>query len=164
MPKDFDDAAKEILNLSDSAIIPFLNASFSASHPPDTRVIRTNTEYRILPPEGGSGRKTIIADEVFLVGETDRYHIEIELTRKAGMAIRMFRYDVAEALDHPVEEDGVQTINFPKSLVIYLEPSAKTPDYEPLRVRFPDGSLYDHRTQVINPLVIPRLCRGTPRV
>jgi hypothetical protein len=78
------------------------------------------------------------------------YHIEIELHRKAGMAIRMFRYDVAEALDHPTEEDGVQTINFPKSLVIYLEPSAKTPDYELLRVRFPDGSLYDHRTQLIN--------------
>jgi hypothetical protein len=149
MPKDFDDAAKEILNLSDSAIIPFLNASFSASHPPDARVIRTNTEYRLPPPETGSGRKTIIADEVFLVGETDHYHIEIELTRKAGMAVRMFRYDTAEALEHPSEEGGVQTINFPKSLVIYLEPPANTPDYELLRIRFPDGACYHHKTPVI---------------
>jgi hypothetical protein len=149
MPKDFDDAAKEILNLSDTAIIPFLNASFSASHPPDARVVRANTEYRVPPAEQRSGGKTIIADEIFLVGETDRCHIEIELHRKAGMAVRMFRYDVAEALDHPTEEDGVQTINFPKSLVIYLEPPANAPDYELLRVRFPDGALYDHRTQVI---------------
>jgi hypothetical protein len=150
MPKDFDDAAKEILNLSDIAIIPFLNANFAASHPPDARIIRTNTEYRIPQAETVSGGKTIIADEIFLVGETDRYHLEIELHRKAGMAIRMFRYDVAEALDHPTEEDSVQTINFPKSLVIYLESPANTPDYELLRVRFPDGACYNHRTQVIN--------------
>jgi hypothetical protein len=149
MPKDFDDAAKEILNFSDSAIIPFINANFAAAHPPDVRIIRTNTEYRVPPAEQKSGGKTIIADEIFLVGETDRYHIEIELHRKAGMAIRMFRYDVAEAMDHPTEEDGVQTINFPKSLVIYLEPTANTPDHELLHVRFPDGALYHHRTQVI---------------
>jgi hypothetical protein len=148
MPKDFDDAAKEILNLSDSAIIPFLNASFSASHPPDSRVVRTNTEYRLSPAKAASG-KTIIADEVFLVGDTDRYHIEIELTRKAGMALRMFRYDAAEALEHPAEEGGVQTINFPKSVVIYLEPPANTPDYELLRVRFPDGVCYEYRVPVI---------------
>jgi hypothetical protein len=149
MPKDFDDAAKEILNLSDSAIIPFLNANFAASHPPDVRIIRTNTEYHVPPAEQKPGGKTIIADEVFLVGGTDHYHIEIELKRKAGMAIRMFRYDAAEALNHPVEEDGVQTINFPKSLVIYLEPTANTPDYELLRVRFPDGACYNHKTPVI---------------
>jgi hypothetical protein len=149
MSKDFDDAAKEILNLSDSAIIPFLNASFSTSHPPDAQVVRTNTGYRLPPVEPGSGRKTIIADEVFLVGDTDRYHIEIELTRKAGMALRMFRYAAAEALEHPSEENGVQTITFPKSLVIYLEPPANTPDYELLRVRFPDGLCYDHRIPVI---------------
>jgi hypothetical protein len=47
MHNDFDNAAKEILNLSGRAIIPFLNASFSASHPPDARVIRTNTEYHL---------------------------------------------------------------------------------------------------------------------
>jgi hypothetical protein len=45
--KDFDNAAKEILNLSDRAIIHFLNANFSSSHPPDAHVIRTNTEYRL---------------------------------------------------------------------------------------------------------------------
>jgi hypothetical protein len=102
-------------------------ASFSASHPPDARVVRINTEYRLPPAKTGSGRKTIIVDEVFLVGDTDRYHIEIELTRKAGMAVRMFRYDTAEALEHP----------------------ANTPDYELLRVRFPNGLCYDHRTPVI---------------
>jgi hypothetical protein len=65
------------------------------------------------------------------------------------MALRMFRYDVAEALEHPAEEDGVQTISFPKSLIIYLEPGAGAPDYESLRVRFPDGSCYEYRTPVI---------------
>jgi hypothetical protein len=149
MPKGFDDAAKEILNLSDTAIIPFLNASFSASHPPDARVVRTNTEYRLPPAEGGSGRKTISADEVFLIGGTDRYHIEIELTRKTGMALRMFRYDAAEALEHPLGEKGVQSIYFSKSLVIYLEPPANTPDYELLRVHFPDGARYDYQVPVV---------------
>jgi hypothetical protein len=96
-----------------------------------------------------SKTQTVIADEVFLVGDADRYHIEIELTRKAGMAVRMFRYDTAEALEHPAREGGVQTINFPKSMGIYLKPPANTPGYELLRVRFPNGLCYDHRIPVI---------------
>jgi hypothetical protein len=151
----FDSAAKEILNLSDQAVIHFLNANFSASHPPDTRVVRTNTEYRV-PSRSKKGRsgKTIIADEVLLVEEpsghrTSRYHIEIQLEREAGMAIRMFLYDAAEALQHPVEENGIQTVIFPKSLVIYLEPAGATPDHEALRVRFPDGFCHEYQVQVI---------------
>jgi hypothetical protein len=151
MHNDFDNAAKEILSLSNQAIIPFLNANFSAAHPPDAAVIRTNTEYR-LPSHSGKrrpGGKTVIADEVLLVGENSRYHIEIQLDRRAGMALRMFRYDAAEALEHPLNENGVETIDFPKSLVIYLEPTAGVPDHEMLRVRFPDGSCYEYRTPVI---------------
>jgi hypothetical protein len=151
MHNDFDNAAKEILSLSDRAIIHFLNANFSASHPPDTPVIRTNTEYR-LPSRSKDGRsrgKTVIADRVFLVGESSRYHIEIQLDRRAGMALRMFRYDAAEALEHPLSEGGVETVSFPKSLVIYLEPAAGAPDYELLRIRFPDGFCYEYRTPVI---------------
>ncbi|MDR1127683.1 MAG: hypothetical protein LBL20_00080, partial [Treponema sp.] len=89
MHNDFDTAAKEILNLSDRAIIRFLNANFSASHPPDAPVVRTNTEYRhpSRPGKGRPGAKTIIADSVFLVGERSRYHIEIQLDRRAGMAL-----------------------------------------------------------------------------
>jgi hypothetical protein len=65
------------------------------------------------------------------------------------MALRMFRYDDAEALGHPGEKDGVTTVSFPKSLVMYLEPAAGTRDCELLRVCFPDGSCYEYRTPVI---------------
>jgi hypothetical protein len=65
------------------------------------------------------------------------------------MAVRMFRYDTAEAQEHSSKEGGVQTINFPKSMVIYLEPPVNTPDYELLRVRFPDGVYYEYRVPVI---------------
>ncbi|MDR1353488.1 MAG: hypothetical protein LBK05_09425, partial [Treponema sp.] len=151
MHNDFDNAAKEILNLSGRAIIPFLNATFSASHPPDAPVVRTNTEYRLpsRSQKGRPGSKTIIADSVFLVGENSRYHIEIQLDRRAGMALRMFRYDAAEALEHPLNEGGVESVSFPKSLVIYLEPATGAPDHELLRVRFPDGFCYEYRTPVI---------------
>ncbi|MDR2029590.1 MAG: hypothetical protein LBP93_08655 [Treponema sp.] len=151
MPNNFDTAAKEILGLSNSAIIPFLNANFAASHPIDARIIRTNTEYRLpsRPKKALPGSKTIIADEVFLVGDSSYYHLEVQLRRKTGMALRMFRYAAAEALGHPGEEDGVTTVSFPKSLVMYLEPAAGTPDCELLRVRFPDGSCYEYRTPVI---------------
>jgi hypothetical protein len=148
---DFDTAAKEIFNLSDRAIIPFLNANLGASHPPDARVVRANTEHRL--PSRATGKplrdKTIIADAVFLVDGTDYCHVEVQLDRRAGMALRVFRYDVAEALEHPVEEGGVQTISFPKSLVIYLEPNPRAPDHELLRVRFPDDFDYEYRTPAI---------------
>jgi hypothetical protein len=143
----FDAAAKEILNLSDRAIIPFLNANFAASIPPNVPVFRTNTEHRL--PSSEKTSRTIIADAVFLVADT-RYHIEVQLDRRTGMALRMFRYGLAKALDDPGEEDGVPLIDFSKSLVIYLEPSAAAPDHELLRIRFPDGSRHEYRAPVIN--------------
>jgi hypothetical protein len=78
MHNDFDSAVKEILSLSNQAIIPFLNANFSASHPPDAPIIRTNTEYRLpsRPGKGRPGGKTVIADRVFLVGENFRKEME----------------------------------------------------------------------------------------
>jgi hypothetical protein len=148
---DFDNAAKEILNFSDRAIIHFLNANFDASHPPDARLIRAGTEHRLpaLPAGEPLQSKTIIADETFLVEGSVYYHIEAQLTRRSGMALRMFRYDIAQALAQPVEEDGVETIRLPKSLVIYLEPPPGAPDHELLRVIFPDGSVHEHRTPAI---------------
>jgi uncharacterized protein (UPF0335 family) len=65
------------------------------------------------------------------------------------MALRMFRYDAAEALEHPLNEGGVETVSFPQSLVIYLEPAAGAPDSELLRIRFPDGFCYEYRTPMI---------------
>jgi hypothetical protein len=151
----FDNAAKEILNLSDRAIIRFLNANLGASHPPDARVTRSNTEYRLPSPKRRSRQKTVVADMILLVGEKDHYHVEVQLDRRAGMALRMFRYDVAEALEHSAEEDGVQTISFPKSLVIYLENAAGAPDHELLRVRFPDGSIHEYSTPVVKLTELP---------
>jgi hypothetical protein len=143
----FDAAAKEILNLSDRAIIPFLNANFAASIPPNVPVFRTNTELRI--PSSEKDFRTIIADAVFLIADTC-YHIEVQLDRRTGMALRMFLYGLAQALDDPGEEDGVPLIDLPKSLVIYLEPPAAAPDHELLRIRFPDGSRHEYRAPVIN--------------
>jgi hypothetical protein len=145
----FDNAAKEILNLSDRAIIRFLNANLDASHPPDAHVSRSNTEYRLPSPKKRSRRKTVVADMILLVEEKDHYHVEVQLDRRAGMALRMFRYDVAEAMERPVKEDGVQTISFPKSLVIYLENAAGAPDHELLQIRFPDGFSHEYSTPVI---------------
>jgi predicted transposase/invertase (TIGR01784 family) len=151
MHNDFDTTAKEILNLSDRAIVAFLNACLGASFPPEARVTRANAEYR-LPSLSGKRRsrpKTIVADKVLLVEEAGHCHVEIQLCRKPGMAFRMFRYDIAEALEHPTEKDGVWAVNFPRSMVIYLEPAAGTPERELLRVFFPDGARYNYSTPVI---------------
>jgi hypothetical protein len=152
MHNDFVSAAKEIFNLSDRAIIPFLNANFSASHPPDARVIRINTKHRFPLEKIYSQGKTIIADEVFLINDIDdsfRYHIEIQLDRRANMDIRRFLYDATEVLEHATKENGVWTSIFPRDLVIYLEPSSGIPDVEIVRVHFADDFCYDLRTQVI---------------
>ena len=57
------------------------------------------------------------------------------------MAIRMFEYDLAIALENRRRVGRKFYVEFPKSCVIYLRSTKNTPDVEEVKVLFPDGQV-----------------------
>lgn len=77
------------------------------------------------------------------------YHIECQSRTDNTIAIRMFEYDVAVALQNVHGEDGNKVITFPHSAVLYLRHNSRTKDKEELIIRFDDGREYEYSVPVI---------------
>jgi hypothetical protein len=170
----FDELFKALMHLSDTAVTTFINALFSASHPPGSTVHQLNTEL----PHQGWGK--IIADMVITITEpindsantlkeagpldipasvpVTTYLIEAQIKDDDTMALRVFQYAFAigrqEAQKSKPQEDGIITIPLPQARVIYLEPTSHTPDVLHLRLESPDGAggAWDYRVKTLKVL------------
>ena len=68
-----------------------------------------------------------------------KYHIECQSTSDDTMLVRMFEYDAQIALDAGEVHDGVLTVRFPASAILYLRCRAATPDALTVRIELPGG-------------------------
>jgi hypothetical protein len=116
-PRLFDLVFKRLIRLSPGAVIRFINGLFGTSHPPESSVDYPNTET--------GGRST--------------YHVEVQSTDDAEIAVRVFEYGFAQALRTKTVDANVTTVQFPEARVIYVNPSKATPGEVRLRLEFPGG-------------------------
>jgi uncharacterized protein YihD (DUF1040 family) len=65
------------------------------------------------------------------------------------MAIRIFEYGYAHALQNKTTTDGVIILPFPRAIVIYLEAGGATPDELTVRLIFPDGKGHDFTVKTL---------------
>ena len=65
------------------------------------------------------------------------------------MAVRMFEYDLAIAIDEALKEGSPYCVKFPKSAVFYLRHTSDTPDTLSLNVVFPDNQEFIYQVPVI---------------
>ncbi|MDR1149810.1 MAG: hypothetical protein LBK66_14385, partial [Spirochaetaceae bacterium] len=139
----FDRSFKKIIGgLSSKALIRFINGLFGSKHTPDSEVKRLNTE------QIDENLKKRLCDEIVSVAG-QKYVIEEQTTSDANMAIRIFEYGYAEALNDRKTKDGVILLSFPRMIVIYLEAGRVTPDILTVRMKFPDGSEHDFKVKTL---------------
>lgn len=113
-------------------------------YPEDAKIIRDPNEY-FLNQQGGK-QKERITDSIFrIAGFPEKwYHIECQSVADSSMVIRMFEYDALVALVHHNLEEGVLTVRFPESAVMFLRQSGNTPDAMKVRIVTKGGSvMYD---------------------
>ncbi|MFP3042492.1 hypothetical protein LQZ19_11815 [Treponema primitia] len=148
--KIFDEVFKALMQLSDLAVISFINALFDTTHPPDSQVIRRNTEF---PKRGGGKLFTDMVITIVSPGsqDTGTYLIECQIDDDDTMAFRVFEYAFAYGKQDLQKQDGIITLRFPQVRVIYLEPTPHTPDVQTLRLEFPDGH-WDYPVKTIKVL------------
>jgi hypothetical protein len=132
---------KQLIRLSNAAVIQFINGLFGTNHPLDSTVEYPNTETvsRKL--------RKIMSDTVIIIGGLHAYHIEGEIDND-NVALKVFEYGFAEGLrTQSIAEDNVRTIRFPQARVIYWETSGNTPNETTLRLIFPDETRYDYKVK-----------------
>jgi hypothetical protein len=120
---------------SSPAIVQLINALFGTDYPLDTPVRQLSTEYV------SNALEAFFADILFLVGN-DKYLVETQMTDDKEMAFRVFNYGYLDAKKNKIEDEGVIRLNFPRCVVVYLEPTKSTPKEVSVELVFPDKSIH----------------------
>jgi hypothetical protein len=141
----FDLILKQLIRLSNVAVVQFINGLFNTEHPLDSTVEYPNTETvsRKL--------RKLMSDTLVIINGIYTYHIEGEISDDADIVVRVFEYGFVEGLRTKTvtDDDNVIEIRFPDARIIYWETSRNTPDEVTLRLKFPDGKYHDYKVKTL---------------
>jgi hypothetical protein len=123
-------------------LLPLLNEIFGEHYKGDEKItFGVNEHY--LNQQDGRGEKRI-TDSSFLVEgaeQTKRYHLECQSSEDSSMLVRIFEYDSQIALDEGILREQVLEVTLPKSAVLFLRSSSKTPTEMQICINTPGGSV-----------------------
>ena len=137
----FDDVFRTIVEKMTYLLVPLINEVFHTSYPEDVKIVHLRNEHQLEDGELITDARLLIGDKV--------YHIECQSTDDTTMAIRMFEYDIAIALENRRRVGRKFWVEFPKSCVIYLRTTKNTPDVEEVRLKLPDGQVCEYRIPTV---------------
>jgi hypothetical protein len=139
----FDFILKQLMRLSNAAVINFINGLFGTKHPLDSKVEYPNTE------NVSRKLRRLMSDTIVIIGGVHVFHIEAEIGDDENIVVRVFEYGFMEGLrTKTVSKDGSRiSMKFPNARIIYWETTKKTPDEVTLSLEFPDGKNYNYKVK-----------------
>ena len=137
----FDDVFRTMVEKMTYLLVPLINEVFHTSYPEDVKIVHLRNEHQLEDGELITDARLLIGDKV--------YHIECQSTDDATMAIRMFEYDLAIALESRRRVGRRFFVEFPRSCVIYLRTTKNTPDVEEVELKLPDGQVCVYRVPTV---------------
>ena len=135
----YDKIIKRILTLSNVAVVNFINGIFGKYFPPDSKLTYNWTES-----VKNSLEKTI-ADTIITVNDSEKVHIEAQISRDNTIALRVFDYGYQDALKYKKTEKDRIILEFPQSKIIYLEHNRNTPDTVVLELNFGKQGKFEYK-------------------
>ena len=137
----FDDVFRTMVEKMTYLLVPLINEVFHTSYPEDVKIVHLRNEHQLEDGELITDARLLIGDKV--------YHIECQSTDDITMAIRMFEYDFAIALESRRRVGRKFYVEFPRSCVIYLRTTKNTPDVEEVELKLPDGQVCVYRVPTV---------------
>lgn len=148
MSTPYDDVFRTLLEKCSKLIVPVINEVFHTDYSMQEKIELLSNEHYITelekePATNGDSEKRI-TDSCVLI-RNNLYHIECQSRKDYTMEIRMIEYDFHIALSNREEIDGIQTMRFPESAVLYLRHDTKTPDAMQVKLILPNQEevMYD---------------------
>ncbi len=141
----WDEMLKAIVERMPEQLLPLIEDVFQVTYEKGTkiRILPTN---KVVPKNVQNRKLTSIYSDIAVQIGSDYYHLESQLKNDKFMAIRMIRYDFHLALSNSVTEIGPNEylIEFPKSVVLYMEPNSNIPDKLICHVKYADGNIHNY--------------------
>ena len=137
----FDRVYRIIVQRLPQFVISTVNEVFHTHYPPDAPCLHIRNEYI-------TKLNKIITDSVILIGE-HYYHLECQSTPDGTMALRMFEYDFAVALEKAWATGKPYKVKLPRSAVIYLRQVNDMPDKLDVELELADGKTITYTVPVV---------------
>ncbi len=149
----YDDAFRTMEQECNDILIPFVNYMFNENYAITDRVIRSPNEQFIERDDGIRDKRITDSNfEIIHNGIGKRYHLECESsTYDTTILIRIFEYDSQIALspDNMAIKTDHLNVRFPRSGLLVLRSSDKTPSEAVITIETPDGSI-SYKVPIIN--------------
>jgi hypothetical protein len=123
-------------------LLPLLNEAFGEHYNGDEKITFGVNEHYLNQQDGREEKR--ITDSSFLVEgaeQTKRYHLECQSSEDSSMLVRIFEYDSQIALDEGILREQILEVTLPKSAVLFLRSSSKTPAEMQICINTPGGSV-----------------------
>lgn len=152
----WDEVLKRQIQVHPEMFPPLVKETFGKEYPAGTPIKVLSTEYvTVKAYVGGKRIESIRSDLMVQIGSKDIYHMECQMKQGGDIAVRMLEYDVNAALVHGLErvennrKGNKYMVRFPKSAILYLDSTERTPSKEGCIIVFPDGTEYEYSIPVL---------------
>ena len=138
----YDDVFRTLTNDCPSLVIPFSNELFKMDYTGQEIVVKKENEIFLHKQDGEEEKRITDTSLIIKRNLTDKgegYHFECQSTKDGTLAIRMYEYDSQIALKNGDMEEGMLTVRFPKSAILYLRSDKRTPKYIWMKMETPGG-------------------------
>lgn len=116
----YDDVFRTMAQKMPHLFVALINEVFGTDFSEDAEIITCRNEFY-------TKKGKIITDSIFYI-EGRLFHIECQSNPDNTMAIRMFEYDFAIALEKAVTQGEPYEVKLPESCVVYIRDNSNTPD------------------------------------
>lgn len=140
----YDDVFRTTVNDCPKLILPVFNELFRTGFTGNEIIVKMENEIFIHKQDGKEEKRITDTSIVIKKNPEDKgkgYHLECQSTKDGSMAIRMYEYDSQIALKNGEMEDGMLTVRFPESAILYLRSDKKTPKFIWMKMETPGGNI-----------------------
>ena len=149
----YDDVFRTLLTDCTRLAIPLINEMFGVSYPDDVSITLRNNEHFLVAEDSDGKDREVVSDSNLLVDLPDGpvvYHIECQSTPDGSMALRLFEYNVAIAMEDSSLDNETLTIRFPRSGVIYLREGRNIPERFEIVLQTPGSPDWRYNIEVLS--------------
>jgi len=147
MEKVFDSIFKTMVTKNPNLLIPLINEMFGTEYALTSRVTLLNDTHQTERIEDEEMETERVTDSYIRISGNN-YHIESQSNPDGSIVLRMIEYDFHIALDEALRS-GCNVMKFPRSAVLYLRHTSKTPDQVSLIVEFSTGERVKYEVPII---------------